>query len=200
MADPLTLTAIGIAGSAAGGVLGAIGAKQQAGAQADVYSYQAGMARLNAQIARQNQNYATTTGELQAAESGMATRAQIGTTRARLGASGLAVNTGSAADVITSEGMIGDINQAVIRQNAARVAYGYKVEEAQDITQAGLYDASAKNVKTAGNINAMASLISGATGVSTKWLQAKQTGVFGGSGSGSQAIFNPDSSTQYLGA
>jgi hypothetical protein len=179
MADPVSAIAIGgLASSALGAGVSAFGNMQQGAAQSAAYTYQAGIAQINAQIADQNARYAYAVGEQKAQAAGMQTRAIIGQTKAQQGASGLDVNVGSAVDVRASEADLGAENVGVIRNDAARTAYGYQVEEQQQLTQAALDRFAAKNVKTAGYIGAASSLLGGASSVSDKWLKGQQAGSF----------------------
>src|SRR6266852_6470344 len=114
MIDPisigLTATAISSIGSAVaagGSIFGGIAAYNQG-------KYQAGVAEMNAQIAEQNANYERQIGEVQAQQSGMKTRAIVGSTIATQGASGLAVGSGSGERVVESEYNLGSEDQAVI--------------------------------------------------------------------------------------
>ena len=191
MADPATLALASGGAQAGGSLLSAFGAKQEGAAQAGMYQYQAGIAQLNQKIALQNRDYALATGEQQAAEEGMKQRAIAGKTKAAQGASGIDVGSGSSVDVQTSEAKIAGMDLATIRNNAARKAYGYTVEAAQDTAQAGLYQTAATDVKQAANIKAMGSLISGAGGVADKWLQF-QSNFGSGGGSGSSPVYPPD--------
>lgn len=163
-------------GAAAGGVK-AYGDYSGAQAGTKVYTYQAAVARMNAAIANRNANYAIKVGESKAQISGMQTRAQIGETKAAQGASGLAVNKGSAVDVRASEADIGEENEMTIRSNAAKEAYNFKVGAAQDTAQASIYDTAAKTTKTSGNIAAASSLLSAGSSVSSKWAQFSQQGA-----------------------
>lgn len=178
MADPGTLAIAGMAGSAVGGLLGAFGSVYKGQAQANMYNYQAGIAQMNQQISLQNADYERNVGEVQAQESGMKTRAQVGQTEAAQAGSGLDVNRGSAAAVRSSEIEIGQQDENIIRANAARRAYGYEVEATQESAQAGLYRMAAETSQTSGDIGAATSLLSGGTSVADKWLQATQKGIF----------------------
>ena len=182
MAAPVALA--GIAATAVGGVTSAIGNIFQGQATSQSYQYQAQIAQINAQVAKQNAAYAQETGEVEAQQSGMQTRAQIGQTKAIQGASGLDVNTGSGAAVRGSEAEIGVENQNITRANAAKAAYGYEVNAAQFTNQASLDVASGANAKTAGNIGAFSSILGGVGSVASKWSQASSQGIFSGSGSG----------------
>lgn len=177
--EALAMTSMG--GTVAGTLLSALGAGQQAGAQAAVFNYQAGIAKMNQRIASQNADYERAVGEVSAQISGMKTRAQVGATTAAQASSGLDVNRGSAVDVRTSETEIGQYNEAVIRANAARKAYGYEVEATQDEAQSKLYQMSAASSKTAGQLGILKSLLSGGTAVADKYLKGRSVGLFPGS-------------------
>ncbi len=178
MADPITLTAITMGASAAGAGIGALGKLGQGQSEAQMYNYQAGVARVNAQIAKQDANYSIASGEVSAQESGMRTRSEVGATRAGFGASNVA--GGSKNAVVASEIEVGQQSQGIIRANAAKKAYGFNVSAAGDTATAGALDFSAENAKTAGDIGAVSSILGGVSSVSSKWLQ---TGPAFGKGS-----------------
>ena len=184
MADPVTLTAIALGSTAAAGGVSALGSLFGGQATSQSYQYQAQIAQINAQVAKQNAAYAQETGEVEAQQSGMQTRAQIGQTKAIQGASGLDVNTGSGAAVRGSEAEIGVENQNITRANAAKQAYGYEVNAAQFTNQGSLDIASGANAITASYFSAGSSILGAAGSVAGKWSQASTAGVFGGSGSG----------------
>jgi len=176
--DPGTL-AIGSMGlSAASGLLGAAGAKQSAEAESRMYQYRAGLALANKKIEEQNADYALKVGEQEAGRFGIRARQQAGSIRAAQSGSGLDVNSGTAALVRSSAHELAMQDMATIRQNAARQAYGYSVKAWEAGQESQLYGMASQNAQAAGRINAISSLLSGATSVSNKWLQAKQTGIF----------------------
>ena len=183
MADPATLGAASLGTSAGGSLLSAFGAISKGQSESQMYSYQAQVAQLNSKIAEQNRDYALASGEQEAGRYGMKARQEAGSIRAQQGASGIAVNSGSAVDVQESQAQIAKMDLGTIRNNAARVAYGYSVEAASQTNQATLYGMAASNASKAGNISSLASLLSGASSVSSKWLQMDQSGVFGKSAS-----------------
>lgn len=178
MADPFTLAAASIGSSALGGVVGAVGSVMGGNAQSSMYKYQAGVARVNQDIARKNAAYARYAGEFEAQRSGMKTRYERGQTIATQSGRGLVVGSGSSGDVIDSIGEIGQQEQRTIRGGAARRAYGYEVEANQQEAAANMYGKAAQRSKVAGYIGAGTSLLSGASSVSSKWLQAQQAGIF----------------------
>ena len=191
MADPVTLGSISLGASAGGSLLSAFGASSKGKAESQMYSYQARVAELNKQIAEQNRDYALASGEKEAQRYGMKAAQERGAIRAQQGASGIAINSGSAVDVQESQAQIAKMDLATIRSNAARVAYGYSVEAASQSNQSTLYKMASTNAKKAGSINALSSLISGASSVSSKWMQLNQAGVFGKSTEGDYYTSGP---------
>lgn len=182
MADPIsigTMATIGMGANAAGGGLGIFSSIFGGEAKSDMYKYQAGVARINEQIAQQNADYARAAGEVEAQRSGMGTRFKIGQERVAQAASGIDAGRGSAVAVRASEQAIGQQDEAMIRANAARRAYGYQVEAVGKEAEARMAETSADAAKTEGYINAFGSLLGTASSVSSKWLQAKQYGVYG---------------------
>ncbi len=167
MADPLTLAALGA--TAGGAAIGAFGKLAQGQSESQMYNYQAGVARVNAQIAKQDANYTLEAGGVQGQEAGMRERATIGATRAGFGASNVA--GGSKNAVIASEIAVGQQNQGIIAANAAKRAYGFEVGAASDTATAGALDFAGSNAKTAGDIGAVSSILGGVSSVSSKWLQ-----------------------------
>lgn len=178
MADPATMTMVSMGMSAAGGLLGAGSAKQSAAAESRMYDYKAGIALQNKRIEEQNRDYAFKVGEQEAGRYGIKARQNIGSIKAAQSGTGLDVNTGTAAQVRESAHDIAAMDMATIRQNAARQAYGYSVKAWEAGQEARLYGMASENAKAAGKTNAIASLLSGATSVSSKWQQAKQTGIY----------------------
>lgn len=171
------LAGIGMGATALGGLTSAIGSIMGGISGSNMYNYQAGIAKINSQIAKQNADYARAVGEQQAETSGMKTRAQIGSTKAIQGAHGFDVNSGSAALVRGSEAEIGQFDQSVIRSNAAKRAYGYEVEALQDTAQGKIYGMAAQGSMTQGILGATGSILGTAGSVAGKWLDASRLGI-----------------------
>ena len=177
--EVMALTSIG--SSAGGGVLGFMGNLAKGKAESSMYQYQAGVAQFNQKIAEQNRDQAYATGELEAGRYGMKARQTIGGIRSAKAASGLDITSGSASQVADSAHDVAGMDMSTIRSNAARVAYGHTIEGIKYGAEAGMYSAAASNAKKASMINAFGSLLSGATSVSSKWTQARDAGIMGGS-------------------
>jgi hypothetical protein len=170
------MAAVGMAANVAGGVVGAVGSEYGAKATASQQNYQAAIADMNAKVAEQDAAYAEAAGETRAQEIGMRGRAQFETTRAGFGASN--VSGKSQSNVLKSETAITQFEEASTRADAAKQAYGYRVKAASDTAQAGAYRAGAGTALVAGDIGAVSSILGGVAGVSSKWTQGQQTGMF----------------------
>jgi hypothetical protein len=183
--------------------------KQQYEFKSLAEQYQAAVAKINQQIAKQNANYELETGEVEAQQVGMESRYRLGQMLANQGASGIDVSSGSATKI--REGMIdiGYHDQAMTRANAARLAYGSEVQATQYEAQAAIHsftaamdDEQAKNAGTAAGLtrssmsllsqasenvskatglNIMSSLVGGVGSVAGKWTTGSFQGMFGGS-------------------
>ncbi len=190
MADPFTMAAIGIGASVGGTIFNTIGGWMGNQAQAQQAAYQSAIATANAKIAQQNADYALQSGEKQAQIYGMKAGQQAAAIRVRQGSSGIDVGSGSAVDVQKSQELVKDIDLNQIRTNAARVAYGYQTEGATATAQAQMYKSASENISAAGPFQAAGSILSGVGSVSSKWIQASQSGAFSGSGLGGSGDLN----------
>lgn len=185
MADPFTaMAAVGGGLNLAGGLLKASGEADAGSAKSAEYTYRAGLARRNAQINRQNSDYALEAGDLNAERSGLTTGFTIGKQRVAQASNGFDVNTGTAADVRESTRDIGVIDQNTIRTNAGRQALSFRNTASGLDAEANLDMMAAANAKKAGQTSALATLIGTAGSVASKWTQASQVFKSGGGSSG----------------
>jgi hypothetical protein len=179
---------IGDAIKAGGQFLGGI-------AQGQADSYQAKVASNNAIAARQNAAYAASAGAAQTEEAGLKARNQAASVRAGQAAEGVDVNSGSAADVQTSQREIGALDTATVSNNAALEAYGYQSQATSFQAQANLDRAEAGYAPFAGAIqgagtllsnpsvdSSFSSLLSGtpSTPPNYQWMQSSGTGSSSG--------------------
>lgn len=149
----------------------ALGKLYEGFASAATYKYQAGVAAVNQKIALQNAEFSRAVGESNAERSGIKTAQQVGGTKVAQGASGFRAGEGSGGKVIESEQMIGAAEQNTIRSNAARAAYGHEVEALNFGAQSKLYSRASTNAKISGGIDAISSLLGGASSTADKWMQ-----------------------------
>lgn len=188
MADPFsagTMAAVGLASSAGGGILSAFGQSQQGEAKASELRYKAGVARVNAEIERQNSDWSLTVGERESMRSGLTTGFTIAKQKVVQSGSGFDVNSGTAEAVRESTRLIGLDDQSTIRTNYGRKAQAHRqMGNNLDAEAAGL-EAGAKNVQKASRMSALSTLIGTAGSVATRWTRASQSFGWGPSGSGS---------------
>lgn len=177
--DPVSIGVIGLGATALGGAVNAFGNWFGGQTKGAYYDYQAGIAQMNAAVARQNAQYALYAGEVKAQQSGMKARFQIGQARADQGASGLDVNSGSAAQVREGMFKVAQQDQSIIRSNASKIAYGYQVDAASKEAEATLDRYAASTSRTAGTIAAVGSLLGTSGSLASKWEAGKTSGLWG---------------------
>lgn len=148
------LAAIGTGISA----IGAISAGNAAASQAE---YAAQVAKNNQTIAAQNANYAAAAGETKAYNEGLRERQAAGRIRAAIAASGIDVNSGSAAKVQESQAGLGLQDIETVRQNAALQTYGFRTQQQNFAAQSQLDSAQADYDREAGWLKGTAGLLSG---------------------------------------
>lgn len=166
--DPVTLTAMALAGTA----VTAVGKLEEGDAKAKSAAYQAQVLRNNELIDQQNEKWAIQAGGVREAAQGMRTRANVSNLVARQGSSGVDVNTGSSRSVTDAASALGALDTLTIRSNTAREAYGYEVAAASDEAKSNLATMESSHAREAGEIGALSSLISGASsafGNYAKW-------------------------------
>lgn len=190
MADPATMGAISIGTSLLSGAMGVAGAKSSADASADSFNFKAGIARLNADINKQNAAWAINSGGIKAANYGLKAGQDIAETKVTQAASGLDINSGSKEAVRDTQQTVAKYDQDIIRADAAHTAHGYEVKAAADTAEAAMDTAAASNAQKAGKLNMLSSVIGTATSVASKWTQGNTIGMFSGSGSGPIGTFD----------
>lgn len=137
--------------------IGLVGGMMQAQGQTQNADFQSGMMQQNAQFklktADETINAGNTSADWQRVRAGQA----VGTQRSAQAANGIDVNSGSAAQLQDDTAMLGELDALTIQNNAAREAYGYRVQAKQDILNASQ---TVQNGKTA----AMGSILGGLGG------------------------------------
>ncbi len=171
------LMAVSAAATVASTAFGIIGAQQQASAQAQAANYQAQVARNNAIIQERNAQAAIQAGETEAQNQQRKTAATLGAARAAMAASGLDTTSGTPLDLQSDIVKLGKLDELTIRNNAARTAYGYRIQGMSNTAEADLAGMRAKSAVSAGNIASMSTLLSGATSLSDKFMGWQRQGL-----------------------
>ena len=173
--DPVSISLMALAVGAAGTAVSAAGQIEQGQATANAANYSAEVAANNAKIANQNAEYAINAGQVKAADSSMKGAAVLGKIRAAQAASGIDVNTGSAADVQQSQAETSKLDTETVINNADLRAYGYRSEATGFKAQSGLDTAQAEQAPIGADIGAAGSSLSNASSLAFKWSAAKPT-------------------------
>lgn len=159
---------IPIAIGAVSGLMQGKAGEAQADSQADAL-------RRNAMYMNNAAQDAKVRGMKDADWSRVETQALIGTQRAASASNGGVVDAGSNAIIQQDTAQLGEFDALTISNNAAREAYGYEVQAADN-----LY--TAKNVVKQAKKNTMTSILGGALGGASQSFSA---GSFGGGGGSS---------------
>lgn len=170
--------AIAIAATVVSSVIQAKAAQQQASAQASALNYQGALARQNAGIAEQYAQMETQRGEVMAQQKQQQTASRVGSIRAATGAAGL--DTAGTPDRLEADTLsMGDLDARTIRYNAAKAAYGYRVQGSSYSAQAKLDDMGADDALSGGKLAMLGSIIGGGSSVADKWSMYQTKGVSG---------------------
>lgn len=178
------LAGASLAAAAIGTGVSTYGSIEQGQASARMANYQAAVAQVNNQIAKQNAQQATAAGNTQVENQEMQTAGLVATETADEAASGLDVGSGSPSKVQQSQNIMGTMDALTIQNNAAREAYGYTAQGVGYQAQAGLEGMAAQQAGTAGMLGAGSSILSGASSLTGNWARFQQAGVFQGGNTG----------------
>lgn len=135
------MAAIPIGIALLGGVMGAQNAKQEG-------AFNSSMLNQNAGFKEQAANETIAAGNTSADWQRVRTGQAIGTQRSAQAANGIDVNSGSAAQLQDDTAMLGELDALTIANNAAREAYGYRVQAGQDRLNAAQVKVNAGNKAT----------------------------------------------------
>lgn len=175
---PAVMGGIGIGSSILSGIVGGIGASTSADATASAYTYKAGIAKLNADIASQNAAWAINAGGAKSVQYGLKAGQAIADTKVIQARSGLDVNSGSSVAVRDTQSDVAKYDQGIIRADAAHTAYGYEVEGEKDKAEASMDLASADNAQKAGKLGVLSSILGAGSSVASKWSQGNTLGMW----------------------
>lgn len=135
---PGTLAIIGTVAKVGSGIFSGI-------ASGNAANYQAQVASNNRTIAQQNAGYSAAASSVRTEEQGEKSAAQLGHVRTGLATNNIDVNSGSAADVQTSQRRIGALDTASVAGQGARQVYGYETQASNYQAQANLDRSEANN-------------------------------------------------------
>lgn len=169
---------------------GQINAEQhQAAAVRAQGSYEAAAYDRNAQIAGLQSADSIARGELSSYQKATQVRGEEGAARATLGASGVRLDTGTAVDVQSDIARVGALDEATIRNNAAREAWGYNVQQNDYLSKAALARLGSTNAAIGIGDEEISTLLTGA---------GKSYGILRQSGRAGSSIKSPVAARAWL--
>lgn len=175
MCEPASL-AMGMQGF--GAVTSAFGARSSAQATKNADNYQAAVDANNVQYDAMQASMAIVQGQQQTNAERLKYGALKGTQEARLAANGVDIHEGSAANILADTKMMSTIDAATIADNAAKSAWGFQVQGANDAANAAMMRAQADAIDP--NKAMLTSLIGSGATVAQSWYNRRQP--YGGTG------------------
>lgn len=159
--------AAAVAIMAVSAAVSAYGAYQSSMAQKKSAEYQAQVAQNNAQIASWNAQDALERGQRAEADQRMKNSQFKSDQRASLAARGLDLGEGSPVDILATTDFMGERDALAIRDNAAREAWGYRIQANNSTDNANLLISKANSENP--TMAAGMSLLGSAGSVASKW-------------------------------
>lgn len=172
-----TLAAAALAVSAVGTGVSAYGQMQAGKAQQSQLNYQAAVDRNNKIIADRYANDAIERGKEAEAEQRRKTQQIIANQRVGFAANGIDLGSDVVTETLSDSAMLGELDALTIRSNAAREAYGYKVQGMNYEASAQNNVLAGKNARSAGRTAAMSTLLSGTASVGNSYVDYKSKGI-----------------------
>ena len=136
----------------------------------------ANMADLNARLSDMSAKQALRQGQVEYQASRLDTANLKEKQRTSFAANGIDLSSDTAVRVLTSTDVLGEIDANTINANAARAAWGYKLEGVQYRNEALVTRAGAKNLNPLRS--ARSSLINSAGDIAASWYKLKKAGAF----------------------
>lgn len=155
MADPISLLAISSA------VIGTVGTLSQASAASASAKSEANAARWNAENDRQRATASLQQSNAQEEVQRRNARKAQGSMRAGLVENGIALESGTGADLVEESSLNAEMDALNIRYQGQLNAKGYNDSANQNMASASAADARSKNAKTAGYLGAAGQALSG---------------------------------------
>lgn len=163
---------IGTGLQVAGVVSGVLGASRQATATKNAYEYQAAVNRNNAQVAEWQAQDALSRG----AKAEQAQRLKVAqlksAQRAGFAARGVALDEGSPLAILQDTDYMGELDALTIRDNAAKEAWGHRVQGANASGDASMLASRAGSESPGGA--AFNTLLTGAGAVASSWYKPRR--------------------------
>ena len=172
------ITTLALGGTSA--LMGATNAFYGAKNQQRGMRFEADMADINAQLSETTAQSALLQGQQEEGQVRLRTAALKGTQRKAIAANGVDVHEGTAAEILTSGDVMGEIDANTVAANAVRTAWGYRTQGTNFKNDAAMKRSAASSISPGMALGT--SLLSSATQVATSWYGLNKVGALGGGG------------------
>jgi len=169
MCEPASWIAIGSL------VLGAVAGVQQAKAQSAAGRAEEAQAKENSKIANAQARNTELQGQIEEGRRRQQTRAMRAKQRTAIAANNADMSSGSAADLLGDTAAIGEQDALTIRANAARQAWGYRVDATNSLNQGAMAKAAGKNAATGTLLTTAANTFSSGANIYGGFKRTKST-------------------------
>jgi hypothetical protein len=162
--------------SAAGAAQQTVGAYYGAASDKIALGLQADLDAINARLAEGRGRDALARGEREYGAARLKTAALKSSQRTGLADAGFDLGFGSAAQVLTSTDMLGEVDAETIKANAMREAWGHRLEATGLRGSAAVNRAAAKSINP--TLAAMSTLLTAGGQVASQYYSLKASGAF----------------------
>ena len=180
------IAVVGLMSTIGSAVYGTIGAVQQANAHNAQMEYNAKVSENNARNAQAEADYARAQGWRNANEKRREVARLIGAQRAKMGASGAVVDSGSFLDLTLSTKEQGELDAMALAQEGDMAAWRAELQRDNYLSNANMSRAS--KVSSSGAM--WGGLLGGAANVGSAYYGMNQAGVFDSAGTTNTAWYN----------
>jgi hypothetical protein len=150
----------------------AVGSAQAARAQRNAARYSAAVSRSNAQIAEWQARSIVEKGNRELSAQRLRTAQALSAQRTRLAANGIAVDEGSALNLLHDTEYLGELDANTIKDNTAREEWGARVQQTSYLNDAEMADSTADGISP--GFAAATSLLGNAGQVASSWYKRKK--------------------------
>ena len=175
MSGATSLAYVSMGSQVLGGLLGAKGSYDSAQASKTAYAIQAAVAQENARVSQEQARLALEAGTVNEQTVRLKTAGMFGAQRTAMAANGIDLGEGTATDILTTTKYMGERDALTVRDNAARAAWGYRVQANNQLNQASAYSVAGSAINP--TMAAAGSLLSTAGSVAGSWYGMSKQGI-----------------------
>ena len=174
MCSPVASSSMGL--QIFGALSSANAAKANAQSQQEQLNYTANLAEINARTSESQAQQTLLAGQREEQKLRISTSALKGSQRVALAANGVDLGVGSAAQILTTTDVLGEIDANTIQANAIKSAWGYRAQASNQTSQAMSSRAAASAISPS---SAFASSLLGSSGqVASSWYAFDRQGAW----------------------